>query len=114
MAFIRWIAGFVIAIAIAGWAVFNRAPVEVAWSPFHDPVSVPLYLVALTALAAGFIFGGAVVWINSAPLRREKRRQNKELRTLEKEIGVLKKEQADVAPPVSDLFPVLSFKSKRT
>lgn len=110
MAFLRWIAGFLIAIAIAGWAAFNRTPVEMIWSPVHDPVSMPLYLVGLAALAAGFIFGGAVVWINSAPLRREKRRQGKEIRILEKEIGTLKKEKSGESPPAADMFPILPYK----
>jgi len=107
----RWIIGFVMAVCIAGFAVFNRAVVSVVWSPIHDPVTMPLYLTALGALVVGFLFGGVTVWLNMASVRREKRQQKKELKVMEKEIDKLKKNSHGAEPPVSELFPALPYKS---
>lgn len=108
MAFFRWIAGFVMAVLVSAFAVMNREDVSFVWSPVHDPVQVPMYLVVLGALVAGFLFGGFVVWVSGSKVRREKRLQKKEIKNLEKHIVKLENIRKDPAtPPAGEIFSVL-------
>lgn len=112
MAFIRWIVGFLLTVIIAAFAIMNRADVLFVWSPLHDAATIPAYLLALGAMAAGFILGGVTVWLNTGVLRREKRRQKKDLKAMEQKIEKLKEAKFDHAPPAPDLFPALPYKAK--
>ncbi len=107
MALLRFALGLVITVAIAVAAVLNRGDVAFTWNPAGDVVTLPLYAVALCAMAVGFIFGGAIVWLNMGKLRREKRRQAKEIKLLEREMKKLKEDHFSAAPPATDLFPAL-------
>jgi len=94
VAFIRGIIGFVFTILIAGFAAMNRESISVIWNPVDDAfVTVPLYLVILLSLAFGFICGGFVVWVNGAKVRRERRKQRREIKMLEKEVARLKEDK---------------------
>lgn len=113
MAFIRWIIGFILSVLIAALAVMNRASVDLFVTPVHPPLSIPLYAVFLPALAAGFVVGGVVVWLNTAQIRREKRQQRKAIRLLEREVQDLKEDRFAASPPAQDLFssvPALRIK----
>lgn len=87
MALLRWIAGFLLILCTGVFAIFNRTQVDVIWNPVEEPLSLPLYAVALGALALGFLAGGLCVWVNMEPLRREKRRQKKDIKRLEKALA---------------------------
>lgn len=89
MPFIRWTAGFIIALLTVAFAVQNLDPVPLNWSPFHLPLELPLYLVGLVLMGAGFLVGAFTVWINTDPLRLDKRRQRKKIKNLEKELETL-------------------------
>ncbi len=102
MGFLRWLIGLVITIVIASFAAMNTEVVSFTFSPVHDPVSIPVYMVILSTLAFGFLFGGIVVWLNAAPVRKAKRKQKKEIKLLEKELEKLKSEAA-VRDHVQDL-----------
>ncbi len=84
---VRYIIGFALAALLAAFAIANRQSVEVAWSPFHDPLHIPLYLVVLVLMAFGFVFGAAMVWLNTLPLRLAARRQKKQMNALEKQLS---------------------------
>lgn len=105
MGFLRWIIGFLIALCLAAFAVFNRTSVPLNWSPVHPPLDVPLYLIGLTLMAIGFVLGGGIVWMNMSGLRREKRRQKKQIKILEKELEAVNENKGAEAP--SDFFPAL-------
>ncbi|MEZ5919351.1 MAG: LapA family protein [Alphaproteobacteria bacterium] len=87
MALLRWIAGFLLILCAGTFAVFNRTRVDVIWNPVEEPFSLPLYAVGLGALALGFLAGGVCVWVNMGSLRREKRRQKKDIKRLEKALA---------------------------
>ncbi len=110
MAVLRWIAGFVVTVCVAVFAVFNSAWVSVTWSPLHDSVMLPLYAVALGALAFGFVFGVCVTWLNMGRLRKEKRLYKRSAKRLEKEVGRLKEDQSSDSLPVLDVLPAVSVK----
>ena len=86
MEFLRWIVVSLLTVALAVVVVMNRNDVTLYWSPLHEPLQLPCYLILLFFAAIGFVFGSFIVWVNYAPLRREKRRQKKELIVLEKQI----------------------------
>ncbi|MCC7305334.1 MAG: LapA family protein [Alphaproteobacteria bacterium] len=86
MRLIRWSAGFVLAVLIAAFAVANRQTVPVTWSPLHEALPLPVYVLVLVSLAAGFICGGIIMWLSESPLRRERRAQKKQIKTLERRL----------------------------
>ncbi len=112
MEFIRWIIGFIFAAILAGFAVLNIHPTQLIWSPIHEPLELPLYMITLPIMALGFICGGFLVWLNSSPVRRIKRKQSKKIKTLEKEIAHFNKEEKNQSPP-SDFFPTLPNKNQK-
>ncbi len=83
---IRWIAGLIMTAAVVLFALGNREPVMLGWSPLAEPAQMPLFLPVLIALAAGFLAGGFSVWLNGAHARAEQRRQRKLIRELEKQV----------------------------
>ncbi len=107
MFIIRGIIGLVLTLALAGFAAMNTDPVEVFISPIHDPVEYPIYLIALVSVAAGFIAGGLMVWINTGGVRKDRRKKKKEIKILEKEVDALKDDKFAPKPPASDMFPAL-------
>lgn len=96
----------ILIVIIAAFAILNRDIVDVTYSPVHDPYALPLYAVILGALITGFLIGGCAVWINHLGLRRTKRKQNKQIKTLEKELRVSTQDTPSDIPP-SDFFPAL-------
>ncbi len=111
MAVIRWIIGLIITICIALIAIMNRHEVTFSWSPVNDNLTLPLYAIILSSMVVGFIFGGIMVWINSGKIRKERRKQKKEIKLLEKEITRLKENELNTSsPPATDIFPALPAK----
>ena len=111
MRLLLWIIGFIVALAVAGFAVFNRQSVSLVFSPVHPPLELPLYAVGLGLMAAGFILGSFMVWLNAAEIRRIRRRQMRQIRKLEKELAASGSNPAS-APPPSDFFPALPVSRK--
>lgn len=108
MGFLRVVCGVLITIGLASLAVMNRERVPFLWSPVHDPVILPLYLIMLGAVGFGFLFGGMVVWLNMGPLRQKKRDQKQEIKTLETKIETLQKQAgATLKAPASEFFLAL-------
>ena len=100
MCFIRWIAGFVITVAAAVFAVLNRHDVTVFWNPVaDDSLTVPVYLVVLGFTALGFFLGAAAVWMNMGRLRSERRKQKKEIKALNRQVASA--EAVSLSKPVS-------------
>ena len=111
MAIIRFIIGLIFTVLVAGFAVMNRFPVDIAWSPVSDSISLPFYVVLLGALLVGCLFGGALVWINGGRVRKAKRKQKREIKLLEKEIERLKQDKfVQKPPPASEIFPAIASK----
>lgn len=111
MAFLRTLTGFIVTITVLVFASGNLHSVEVFYTPFTPAIELPLYLIALGLMGFGFLVGGFLVWVNEGKARKERRRQRKEIRTLQKELGVVNENKQSQAPP-SDFFPALpkSFK----
>ncbi len=92
-----------LALAIAVFAVSNRAAVALAFDPLgREPpmfaASVPLYLALLAALIVGVIVGGVAAWSAQRKWRRRARRTSAELKAAHIELAILRK-QLEAARP---------------
>ena len=87
MALIRWIIGAALAAIAALFAVSNLHTVQVYVTPVHPALEMPLYLISLGLMAAGFLIGCVVAWLNMDGLRSEKRQQRRKIKDLEKKLG---------------------------
>jgi uncharacterized integral membrane protein len=92
--FVRAVLYILFAAAIAWLATSNIEIVKFTFSPMHEPVETPVYLIGLFAVAAGFIFGCIMVWINSFGQYLTIKKQKKEIKTLNKRIEKLEKQNA--------------------
>lgn len=110
MAFIRAFIGFLFAIMLTVFAVYNRHDVSVNLGPTLPSYEFPLYLIVLGFMAVGFVFGGIFVWLNGASVRRSKRKQRKEIKALEREVDDLKFSNHDASAPIGEFFPALPSK----
>lgn len=83
---LRWILGLIAALVITYFAVANRHPVDVYWSPVHDPLHVPMYLPVLVVAGVAFFAGSVMVWISTLPMRLEGWKQKRKMKKMEKQL----------------------------
>ena len=107
MSFIRGFIGFILAVALAVFAIFNRHDVVLSVGPVYESLDFPLYLIALVFMGTGFVFGGVFVWLGAAPVRRTRRKQRRDIKKLEKELEKLKDVSVNSNAPADDFFPAL-------
>ena len=110
MSLIKSIFTTILTIIIAGFCIINAQSIDVSWSPFHDDITLPLYAIIIVSLLVGFLLGAGALWINSAHLRKEKRKQKKQIKTLEKELSKNSANTNNQKPP-ADFFPALPDKA---
>ena len=72
---------------VIAFAIANRAPVEVSLDPLPFVFEVPLYLVAMGGMAAGFALGAAAAWLAGHDVRRRWRLGKARVASLEGEIS---------------------------
>jgi uncharacterized integral membrane protein len=111
---VRGFVGFIIAVILTVFALFNRQTVEVFYSPVHDPLSFPLYLIILSFLGMGFIMGGFVVWINAGHTRKLTRQQRRQITALGKELEGMKNDASSDAKPPADFFSSLPLRLSKS
>ena len=107
MALLRTFLGFLIAIALTAFAVFNRQDISLIYSPIHDPLELPLYLLTLCFFAGGLLLGSLMTWFGGGKTRKKSRDQRREIKTLEKELDKEKKEKDKTGLPQNEIFPAL-------
>jgi uncharacterized integral membrane protein len=87
---IHWLVTAPLALVLVVFAVSNRATVSVTFWPTPFEIDLPLYLVVLAALLAGFLLGQLTAWINGGKRRREARERGRRVRGLESELEALR------------------------
>ena len=81
-----WAATLVAAALLIPFALSNREPVSLGFWPLPFLIELPLYLLILMSLLAGFVIGAATTWIAWRHLRRELRHRRRRVEALEREL----------------------------
>lgn len=88
--FLRWLAGFVFALALAAVAVMNTQIVAFHWNPFAPAVLAPLAYYLMGFAACGFFAGALCVWLNHWPAYRAMAQQKRRIKDLERDLVILR------------------------
>ena len=86
MTLIRWLVALPLALVLAAFAVRSTEDVTLGLWPLDRQLVLPLFLVVLATLLLGFVAGGVVAWLNGGRWRREARRRQRRIETLEREL----------------------------
>lgn len=87
MSILRWIIAAPLIGAAVLFALAHSDLVAFYYSPFNDPLIVPLYVLALGLCAFGFVLGALATWLGMGGLRQDRREQRKTIRQLEKDLA---------------------------
>jgi putative membrane protein len=82
-----WLVVVLAAVVLALFAVSNRETVSLGLWPLPFLVEVPIYLLVLAMLVAGFLVGELAGWITGRYWRREARRRARRIAALERELA---------------------------
>jgi uncharacterized integral membrane protein len=93
--FLKMLVAIPAALAIVLFAVANRQTIRVSFDPFSREapaafVDVPLFVVALAALAIGIMLGGVAAWLAQGHHRKAERQLKREVTRLSGEAASLK------------------------
>ena len=92
MRILAWAIAAAVAIVVIAFAVANRGPVAISVAPFPYRLDIPIWALAVGALALGFLSGALVRWLLDHKVRRMARRGRRRNRVLEQElVGARKK-----------------------
>lgn len=90
MKYISWIVTLPLTIIAVIFAVSNLNDIAVAFWPFEQTFSLPLYIAVLATFVFGFVCGGVVLWFSAGKLRRKARKLEFEAVGQKREIADLK------------------------
>lgn len=94
----RKIVSFLITLALGAlavsFAVSNRQPVEIGLWPLPFSVETGLFLAIFLAFLAGFVAGGAIMWVSDGRVRAQARKRGRAMRAMESKIVALEKRDA--------------------
>lgn len=91
MSFLRWIFTLLLVVLAVLFALAHKQEVSFIYSPFQEPIILPLYAFGLGLLAIGFIFGAVSAWIGMHNTRKDRKDAKKSLKSKEKELSEAKK-----------------------
>lgn len=106
MRLVFWLFLLIISVAAALFAVSNRAVIDLGFWPFPVAISAPIYLVALSVLAVGLIFGWVAGWLAASQTRRDRRRLAKALAACEAELADVRAAKAKEIRPTGQSLAV--------
>jgi lipopolysaccharide assembly protein A len=84
---VYWVVTLLAGTFLILFAVSNRQPVSLGLWPLPFLADLPLYLLVLLMLLAGFVIGAAAARIAGRRLRRELRRRRRRIEALERELA---------------------------
>ena len=87
MRVLAWVIAAVTAIVVIAFAVANRGPMSVNVQPLPYRLDIPVWTLAVGALAVGFLTGALVRWLLDHKLRRTARQGRRRTRALEQELA---------------------------
>ena len=83
----RWIIIVPLIVAAVLFGIAHRQIIAFTYSPFQDPVEIPLYILGLGLFAFGLFMGILTTWVAMGRLRAEKRALKKANKKLETELN---------------------------
>jgi len=86
MRLLYWLPAAVGALALTLFAVSNRETVALEVWPLPFAADLPLYLIVLVALLAGFAIGAVAAWLGGRRRRQRARQDRRRLAALEREL----------------------------
>jgi lipopolysaccharide assembly protein A len=89
---VYWAVILVVVSLLIPFAVSNRATVSLGMWPLPFLIDLPLYLLVLLLLFAGFVVGAATAWTAGRRVRRELRRRRRRVEALEGELKAARSE----------------------
>ena len=90
---IRFVIAFVVLAVIVIFAIANRAPVVVSFSPLPVVMELPLYGVFLIGLIFGVLIGGLSVWFSYLAKAREARKLRNKVWALENQLNLIRQQE---------------------
>ena len=87
MRVLAWAIAAAVALILIAFAVANRGPVSISVEPLPYVLDIPIWALAVGALAVGFLAGALVRWLLDHKLRRTARRGRRHARALEQELA---------------------------
>jgi lipopolysaccharide assembly protein A len=94
---VYWALTLVAATLLIPFALSNREPVSLGFWPLPFLIDLPLYLLVLSLLLAGFVVGAAAAWIAGRRRRRELQWRWRRIETLERELVAVRSRLEDQA-----------------
>ena len=96
---VYWAATLIAAALLIPFALSNREPVSLGLWPLPFFVDLPLYLLVLLLLVAGFVIGASTTRIGGRRKRRELRRGRRRVEVLERELTAARSQLGHPAGP---------------
>ena len=96
----------VAALFLIPFAVSNRAIVSLGLWPLPFLIDLPLYLLVLLLLLAGFVAGATTAWMAGRRARRELRRGRRRVEALEGELKAARSEHENQFAKKEQRVPV--------
>ena len=87
MRIVAWAIAAAVAIVIIAFAVANRGPVVISVAPLPYMLDIPIWALAVGALAVGFLSGALVRWLLDHKVRSMARQARRRARALEQELA---------------------------
>lgn len=100
MKHLSWIFTLPVTVIVVLFAIANRSPATLSFWPLPWAVDLPIYLIILGALFAGFLLGAAVAWLSGGRRRRRARQLAERVRAQDRQILELQRRQAAGTAPV--------------
>lgn len=88
-----WVVAAIAALILIAFSIANRGGIALSFAPLPFTVEVPLFAVALGALALGLIAGVIAKTVVGGPHRRIARDRQHRIRALEREVAALRAER---------------------
>lgn len=79
----------------------NRDLVPMEFWPLPGTLEAPLYLIALAALAAGFVLGGTIAWAGELGQKWRAARAERRVEDLEREIAIMRIREEEIRAQAS-------------
>lgn len=109
MKVLSWLVGLPLAVIVLLFVLSNRQGATVGLWPFEDGIDLPVYLIVLLPLLAGFFIGVLTAGLKGLKHRRRARQQARRLVDLERQL-----EAARASSATAETAPALLISGDRS